>query len=47
LKTFLNKIHFSTLKVLLLEIMKIIIIFNYVVGRDFLVLVMSIEPSKF
>jgi hypothetical protein len=27
--------------------MKIVIIFNYVVGRDFLSLVMSIEQPKF
>jgi hypothetical protein len=30
-----------------MERMKIIILFNYVVGRDFLGLVMSIEQSKF
>jgi hypothetical protein len=30
-----------------MEIMKIIIIFSYVVGRDFLGLVMSIEQLKF
>jgi hypothetical protein len=46
----LNKTHFLTLIVLLLKIMermKIIIIFNYVVDRDFLGFVMSIEQSKF
>jgi hypothetical protein len=53
LKTFLNKINFSTLNVILLEIMEIIkiiiiiIIFNYIVGRDFLGLMMSIEQPKF
>jgi hypothetical protein len=30
-----------------MERMKIIIIFNYVVGREFLGLVISIEQSKF
>jgi hypothetical protein len=39
--TLLNTINF------LLEIMKIIIISNYIVGRGFLGLVMSIEKPKF
>jgi hypothetical protein len=46
LKAFLNKTHSSILNVLFLGIMErmeIIIILNYVMGRDFLSLVISIE----
>jgi hypothetical protein len=51
LKIFINKTHSPTLKVIFLKIIKIMkiitIIFNYVLGRDFLGFVTSIEQQKY